>query len=477
MQSHILPVSNPNTPSSSSSSSPSPMIKTAAASATMLIRSEDDLGIATTRILIPPSFEEDKKNETRPFIPRTLSYTDAVPTAANLNSYQQKRRRRVASDNSLLTLSGGPLSAGRRQSFRQGMGRAASDTYLVTRLCFKLLRYLGVGYRWITRFLALGCYAFLLFPGFLQVGYHYFFSNQIRRGIAYGDQPRNRLDLYLPKNSEGPKPVVAFVTGGAWIIGYKAWGSLLGQQLSERDVIVACIDYRNFPQGTISDMVKDASQGISFVCNNIAEYGGDPNRIYLMGQSAGAHIAACALLEQAIKEAGGEKTSWSVSQIKAYFGLSGGYNFFNLVDHFHSRGLYRRIFLSIMEGEESIGRYSPEVMVQDPNNRNAVSLLPPIILFHGTADYSIPCDSSKSFAETLQSLGVQAESVLYEGKTHTDLFLQDPMRGGRDDMFEDLVARIHAGDSEALARDATAPPRKRLVPEFMLKLARSVSPF
>ena len=44
-----------------------------------------------------------------------------------------------------------------------------------------------------------------------------------------------------------------------------------------------------------------------------------------MGQSAGAHIAACTLLEQAIKECGeGGSTSWSVAQIKAYFGLSGG---------------------------------------------------------------------------------------------------------------------------------------------------------
>lgn len=51
------------------------------------------------------------------------------------------------------------------------------------------------------------------------------------------------------------------------------------------------------------------------------------------------------------------------------------------------------------------------------------------------------------------------------------------MRGGRDDMFEDLVSMIHAGDAEALAKDASAPPRKRLVPEFMLKLARKVSPF
>lgn len=43
-----------------------------------------------------------------------------------------------------------------------------------------------------------------------------------------------------------------------------------------------------------------------------------------MGQSAGAHIAACALMEQAGKESGGGPVSWSVTQIKAYFGLSGG---------------------------------------------------------------------------------------------------------------------------------------------------------
>ena len=71
-------------------------------------------------------------------------------------------------------------------------------------------------------------------------------------------------------------------------------------------------------------MVEDVSQGISFVCKNIAKYGGDPNRIYLMGQSAGAHISSCALFQQAIKESKGESTSWSVSHIKAYFGLSGG---------------------------------------------------------------------------------------------------------------------------------------------------------
>ncbi|KAG7555411.1 Alpha/beta hydrolase fold-3 [Arabidopsis suecica] len=371
----------------------------------------------------------------------------------------------------------GPRRIFRQQSFGRDIGHAAAETYLITGLSFKLLRYLGVGYRWMTKLLALTCYAMLLMPGFLQVAYSYFFSKQIRRSIVYGDQPRNRLDLYLPSNNDGLKPVVVFVTGGAWIIGYKAWGSLLGMQLAERDIIVACLDYRNFPQGTISDMVTDASQGISFVCNHISAFGGDPNRIYLMGQSAGAHIAACALLEQATKESKGESISWRVSQIKAYFGLSGGYNLYNLVDHFHNRGLYRSIFLSIMEGEESFKKFSPEVRLKDPIVGKAASLLPPIILFHGSSDYSIPCDESKTFTDALQAVGAKAELVLYSGKTHTDLFLQDPLRGGKDELFDDIVSVIHAEDNDALTKDSLAPPRKRLVPELLLKLAREVSPF
>ncbi|XP_028769481.1 isoprenylcysteine alpha-carbonyl methylesterase ICME-like, partial [Neltuma alba] len=305
----------------------------------------------------------------------------------------------------------------RQSSYKENIGHIAAETYLITRLAFTLLQCLGIGYRWITQLLALGCYAMLLMPGFLQVGYFYYFSKRVKRSVIYGSMPRNRMDLYLPADIREPKPVLIFVTGGAWIIGYKAWGSLLGLQLAERNIMVASIDYRNFPQGTISDMVKDVSQGISCVVNTITDYGGDPNRIYLMGQSAGAHISACALMDQALRESGKEDSvSWSVSQIKAYFGLSGGYNLLDLIDHFHQRGLYRSIFLSIMEGEESLEKFSPEVEVSDPRIKDAIPLLPPIILFHGTGDYSIPADSSKKFADTLKNVGARTQLILYDGK-------------------------------------------------------------
>ncbi|EOA30699.1 hypothetical protein CARUB_v10013836mg [Capsella rubella] len=405
--------------------------------------------------------------------PDLLMSLSQIKEAGPAKSDEQVRRRVSGKSSSV---DGSPRFC-RQQSLGRDIGHAAAETYLITQLSFNLLGYLGVGYRWITRLLALACYAMLLMPGFLQVAYLYFFSSQVRRSIVYGDQPRNRLDLYLPPTNDGLKPVVVFVTGGAWIIGYKAWGSLLGLQLAERDIIVACLDYRNFPQGTISDMVSDAAQGISFVCNNISAFGGDPNRIYLMGQSAGAHISSCALFEQAIKESRGDSISWSVSQIKAYFGLSGGYNLFNLVEHFHNRGLYRSIFLSIMEGEESFEQFSPEVRLKDPSVRKAASLLPHNILFHGSADYSIPPEASKTFTDALRDVEVKAELIMYKGKTHTDLFLQDPLRGGKDELFDHIVSMIHAEDSDALNNDAVAPPRKRLVPEFLLKLAGKVSPF
>ncbi|KAK1698489.1 hypothetical protein QYE76_015186 [Lolium multiflorum] len=369
-----------------------------------------------------------------------------------------------------------PSARRRPTTFREDVGHAAAETYLVTRLAFILLRSLGVGYRWISQLAALLIYAVLLMPGFIRVGYYYFFSSQVLRSVVYGDQPRNRLDLYIPRDRSKANPVVAFVTGGAWIIGYKAWGALLGRRLAERGIIVACIDYRNFPQGTISDMVSDATEGIAFICDSVASYGGDPNQIYLMGQSAGAHISACALLEQAVKESKGEEISWSVTQIKAYFGLSGGYNMENLVDHFHERGLYRSIFLSIMEGRRSLSHFSPEIVTKKLNPE-AIALLPQFVLFHGTGDYSIPSSASEAYVDALKKAGAKAKLQLYKGKTHTDVFVQDPLRGGKDPLVEDVVSIIHADNPNACEKYDSSPIPERLVSEWQIQLARQISPF
>jgi hypothetical protein len=77
-----------------------------------------------------------------------------------------------------------------------------------------------------------------------------------------------------------------------------------------------------------------------------------------------------------------------------------------------------------MEGEASLPLFSPEIMVMNPSFRPAVPLLPPITLFHGMADFSIPYEASVTFGEALQLVGAKVSTILYPDKTHTDLFLQ-----------------------------------------------------
>ena len=172
----------------------------------------------------------------------------------------------------------------------------------------------------------------------------YFFSPRLYRSVPYGTKPRNRLDIYLPRKKwrkQGKCPVVIYVTGGAWTIGYKAWGALFGRRLSQRGVLVFCLDYRNFPQGSALDMLQDINTGISWSLNNLELYGGDPESVFLVGQSAGGHLTSLALLAQARQAAMndpgvlGGSPLWDVGRLKGYVGVSGAYNLVTLAPHFH----------------------------------------------------------------------------------------------------------------------------------------------
>ncbi|GBG60686.1 hypothetical protein CBR_g12422 [Chara braunii] len=425
---------------------------------------------------------------------------------------EQHARRR-------LFMGPGSLHEPMNKRFTREVEHAASETFLVTHLTFKLLRFLGLGYKWMIKFAALMAYTTCLLPGFLQVAWFYLMSTSVHRSIVYGEQPRNRLDVYLPpemvsvplaqaKEREGEegsglsaqtnggegegegegegkprerRPVVVFVTGGAWIIGYKAWGALLGRTLSERGVVVACLDYRNFPQGRINDMVDDVTTGIGWVLNNARVMGGDPSLVFLVGQSAGAHLGMLSILRQAICEAttGAENLLWRSSDLRGFVGLSGPYDIVNLVEHFHKRGLYRRIFLPLMEGKDQVHLHSPSDIVRNSvfrrNGYSAASFFPPVTLLHGTEDASVPCTVTTEFADTLQSIGVHARTRLYPGKTHTDPIIEDPMRGGEDELVEDILQIVYEGKEQNVAQLSIR--RRCMVPDILLRLARFFSPF
>ena len=123
-----------------------------------------------------------------------------------------------------------------------------------------------------------------------------------------------------------------------------------------RGYVVASLDYRNFPQGTVGDMAADVGLGIGWVVRRTASLGGDPSKVFVVGQSAGAHLSALALLRQTEWEKRGylngngvsSSKDWSSKDLAGFVGVSGVYGVDNpdLISHFDKKGLYKEVSIS-----------------------------------------------------------------------------------------------------------------------------------
>ena len=104
---------------------------------------------------------------------------------------------------------------------------------------------------------------------------------------------RNILDVYAPKKKgNAPLPVVVFIHGGNWDSGSKNIYWFIGRRLAKQGVVAVIINYRLAPNVLVPAMADDCAQAVRWTTQHIGEYGGDPNRIYVMGHSAGGGLAA-----------------------------------------------------------------------------------------------------------------------------------------------------------------------------------------
>jgi acetyl esterase/lipase len=112
------------------------------------------------------------------------------------------------------------------------------------------------------------------------------------------------LDLYGPK--EGEKlPVILFIHGGGWRGGDKKSAASKGFFFAQKGFVLVSVNYRLSPKVAHPVHVQDVIRSVAWVRENVAEYGGDPETIFVMGHSAGAHLAALAAIDdKRLKEAG-----------------------------------------------------------------------------------------------------------------------------------------------------------------------------
>ena len=112
--------------------------------------------------------------------------------------------------------------------------------------------------------------------------------------LSYGDHPQQRLFIHRVPHFETNemRPVIAFIHGGSWRDGDPDYYDFIGRSLAAQGFLVVNLGYRLGDDGRWPAMLEDGAAGIAWVRANIADYGGDPDRIVLMGHSAGGHLTA-----------------------------------------------------------------------------------------------------------------------------------------------------------------------------------------
>lgn len=119
----------------------------------------------------------------------------------------------------------------------------------------------------------------------------------VKKDIAYGSHPRQRLDVYLPARqaSAAPAPVILLVHGGAWRLGDKAMRRVVANKVKHwlpQGVILVSVNYRLLPDANPLQQADDVAHALAKTQALAGEWAADPQRVVLMGHSAGAHLVA-----------------------------------------------------------------------------------------------------------------------------------------------------------------------------------------
>lgn len=239
-----------------------------------------------------------------------------------------------------------------------------------------------------------GCSPVQLING-LSPSSHY----QLTADLAYGRADRQILDVYSPRSAHGPSPLVVFFYGGGWQNGNKEDYEFVASSLTQAGYVVIIPDYRLFPDVVFPAFVEDGAAAVAWALQNAVQYGADPDRVFLMGHSAGAHISALLTTDQRYLA----EHAIMAGQLKGFIGLSGPYDFLPI-----KSGYLLDVF--------------PEANREASQPVNFVTAgAPPTLLIHGTDDDLVDSTNSENFAKRLSEHGVDVDLQLYEGVGHAEV--------------------------------------------------------
>lgn len=244
-------------------------------------------------------------------------------------------------------------------------------------------------------------------------------------GIPYADtgNPRHRLDLYRPKNPASAKlPVIVFFHGGGWMQGDKADGERhLIPFVRTGEYAGVSAGYRLTDEEIWPAQIHDAKAAVRWVRANAEKYGIDPQRIGVLGRSAGGHLALMLAVTGDVPELEGEIGAHLEKESR----VQAAVNFFGITDFTGLIGQPGLIDRTRRDAPEALLIGGP--VTENPEKAKAASPVnyvtpndSPVLTVHGTADEVVPYDQSVRIDAALNQAGVPSFFVAVKDAGHGD---------------------------------------------------------
>jgi len=258
------------------------------------------------------------------------------------------------------------------------------------------------------------------------------------RDLPYGPHGGQRLDLYLPEIARsGPQAAVVFFHGGRWSFGRKEEYRFVAQALTAQGYAVAVCDYRKYPSVQFPAFVEDGAAAIAWALQHLPRHGVDAGHVFVMGHSAGAHIAALATMDRRYSAVHGIDPDSLAGLIL----LSGPFDFFPIC------------------GDDLREIFGPEEFHPETQPLRFVRRgLPPMLFLHGRRDRTVRPVSSARMASAIREQGGQARAVFYDFLTHTNILAALSGRIGFlvAPVLDDIAAFLKRRSAE-ISRQAACP--------------------
>jgi acetyl esterase/lipase len=247
-------------------------------------------------------------------------------------------------------------------------------------------------------------------------------GRRIRRDLSYGENPRQKLDLYAPQQLPIGVPIVVFLYGGSWSSGAKADYEFIGDAIASRGFLTAIPDYRLVPDVRFPTFVEDCAAAVRTVIDHAAELGGDPTKVVLMGHSAGAYNAMMLGLEPRFLHAAGVDPT----AVRGVIGLAGPYDF---------------LPLDVKATQDAFGQ-AGDLQTTQPI-RFARHEGPPLLLLWGDKDTTVHRRSIDAMQRAAQAVGESVDAKIYPGVDHIGIMLAlSRLFRGNAPVLEDAAAFV-----------------------------------